>query len=115
MYVALHLRWLTTEKFQRYETVKGGCIPSKNKFEPQKNNKLRWLASDINFKLLDTGYPFAHGPRNRLRIVSSPVSYATKEAGSSDIFYTFLYKGLTVGASFSAVDIQKFDKVVQKV
>ena len=28
--MALHLRWLTTEKFQNYETVKGGCIPSKN-------------------------------------------------------------------------------------
>ena len=34
--VALHLRWLTTEKFQNYETVKGGCIPSKNKFKTQK-------------------------------------------------------------------------------
>ena len=32
------------------------------------------------------------------------------------IFFTHFYtKGLTVGASFSAVDIQKFDKVVQKV
>ena len=28
--VALHLRWLTTEKFQNYATVKDGCIPSKN-------------------------------------------------------------------------------------
>ena len=52
--VALHLRWLTTEKFQNYETVKGGCMPSENKFRTQKNNKLRWLASDINFKLLHT-------------------------------------------------------------
>ena len=33
-------------KFQNYETVKGGCIPSKNKVKTQKNNKLRWLASD---------------------------------------------------------------------
>ena len=31
------------------------CIPSKNKFKTQMNNKLRWLASDINFKLLHTG------------------------------------------------------------
>ena len=50
--VALHVRWLTTEKFQSYETVKGGCIPSKNKFETQKYNKLRWLTFDLNFKLL---------------------------------------------------------------
>ena len=34
--VALHLRWLTTEKFHNYETMKGGCIPSKNKFNAQK-------------------------------------------------------------------------------
>ena len=36
---ALHLRWLTTEKIQNYETVHGGCIPSKNKFflYPYKN------------------------------------------------------------------------------
>ena len=34
--LALHLRWLTTEKFQNYETVKGGCISSKNKFKTQK-------------------------------------------------------------------------------
>ena len=53
--VALHLRWLTTEKFQNYETVKGGCIPSKRKFKTQKNNKLRGLASDFHFKLLHTG------------------------------------------------------------
>ena len=50
--VALHLRCLATEKFQNYETVKGGYIPSKNKF---KNTKLRWLVSDINFKLLHAG------------------------------------------------------------
>ena len=58
--VALHLRWLTTEKFQSYETVKGGCIPSKNKFETQKNIELRWLPSDINSKLLHTGCPITH-------------------------------------------------------
>ena len=58
--VALHLRWLTTEKFQNYEIVKGGCIPSKNKSQIQRNNKLRWLASDINFKLLHTGCLIAH-------------------------------------------------------
>ena len=62
---ALHLRWLTTEKFQNYETVKGGCTPSKYKFKTQRNNKLRWLASDINFKLLSTGCPIAHGLINR--------------------------------------------------
>ena len=58
--VALYLRWLTTEKFQSYETVKDGCIPSRNKFKTQKNNKLRWLASVINFKLLRTGCPIVH-------------------------------------------------------
>ena len=34
--VALHLGWLTTEKIQNNETVKGGCIPSKNKFKTRK-------------------------------------------------------------------------------
>ena len=51
---------LTTKTFQNCETVKGGCIPGKNEFKTQKNNKLRWLASDINFKLLHTGCPIAH-------------------------------------------------------
>ena len=46
--------------FQNYESVKGGCIPSKNKFKTQKYNKLRWLASDINFKVLHTGCPNNH-------------------------------------------------------
>ena len=41
-------------------TVKGNYIPSKNKFKTQKHNKLRWLASNINFKLLHTGCPIAH-------------------------------------------------------
>ena len=36
-------------KFQNYETLKGDCIRSKNKFKTQKNNKLRWLATNINF------------------------------------------------------------------
>ena len=53
------LRLLTTEKFQNYETVKGGCIASKNKFKIQINIKLRWLPSDVNFKLLHTRYPIA--------------------------------------------------------
>ena len=53
--VALHLRWLTTKEFKNYETVKGSCIPSKNTFKTPKSNKLRWLISDINFKLLHTG------------------------------------------------------------
>ena len=34
--VALHLRWLATEKIQNYETIKGGCAASKNKFNTQK-------------------------------------------------------------------------------
>ena len=58
--VALHLRWLTTEKFQNYETVKGACIPSKNNFKTQKHIKLTWLVSDMNFKLLHIGCPIAH-------------------------------------------------------
>ena len=33
---ALHLRWLTTENFQNYETKKGGCFPSENKFKIEK-------------------------------------------------------------------------------
>ena len=53
--------WLTTERFQNNETVKGGYVPSKNKFKNTKNNKLRWLAADINFKLLHSGCPIARG------------------------------------------------------
>ena len=56
---ALRLRWLSTENFQNDETVKGCSIPSKNEFKTQINNKLRWLASDINFKLLHIGCPIA--------------------------------------------------------
>ena len=52
--------WLTNEKFQSHETVKVGCIPSKNKFITQENVKLKWLASDINPKLLHTGCPITH-------------------------------------------------------
>ena len=53
-------------QFQNYETVRGGCIPSKHKFKTQENDKSRWLASDINFKLLHTGCPIAHGPMAEL-------------------------------------------------
>ena len=56
----VHLRWLTIEKFQNYETVKGGCLPRKNNFKTQINDELRCLASDINFKLLHTGCSIAH-------------------------------------------------------
>ena len=45
-------------KFQNYETVRDVVyqvkICSKNK-----KHKLRWLASDTNFKLLHIGYPIA--------------------------------------------------------
>ena len=58
--VALHLRWLTSERFQNYETVKGGRIPSKNKFKTHKNNKLRWLPSDITSDITAT-----HGVSDR--------------------------------------------------
>ena len=58
--VALHLRWCTTEKFNNYEKLKGGCIPSKNKFNTQKNNNLRWLPSVMHFKLLHSGCPITH-------------------------------------------------------
>ena len=37
------------------------CIPSNNEFKTQNTTKLRWLASDINFKLLHTGCPVDHG------------------------------------------------------
>ena len=47
-------------KNSNYETVKGGCITSKYKFKTQMYNKVRWLASDLNFTLLHTGCPNAH-------------------------------------------------------
>ena len=34
--------------------MKGGCIPSKNKFKTQKN-KLRWLATDTNLNCYTLG------------------------------------------------------------
>ena len=61
--MALHIKWLTTKNFRNRETVKGSCIPSKNKFTTHKTNELRWLASDINFKLLHIGFPSAHALR----------------------------------------------------
>ena len=44
------------QRFRNYETVRGSCIDSKH----QKNAKLRWLAAEINFKLLNTRCPIAH-------------------------------------------------------
>ena len=44
-----------------FKKVKGGCIPSKNKFKHKKDNKLRRLASVINLKLLHTWCAIAHG------------------------------------------------------
>ena len=49
------------QKFQNYETVQGGSIPCKKKFKTKINTKLRWLTPDVNFKLLQTGCPIAHG------------------------------------------------------
>ena len=40
--------------------MKGGCIPSKDNFKKQKNNKLRWFATDINVKLLHNWCPIVH-------------------------------------------------------
>ena len=48
--------------FQNYETVKGGCIPSKYEFKTQKYNKIRWLASAINFEPLHIRCPIVHEP-----------------------------------------------------
>ena len=59
--VAPHLRGFTTHKFQNNETVKCGCIPSKNEFKTQKHTKLRSLASDTNLKVLQTWCPIVHG------------------------------------------------------
>ena len=58
----LHLRWLTTENFKiTNETLRGGYVRSKNELkDTNKNNNLRWLATDINFKLLHIGCPIAH-------------------------------------------------------
>ena len=62
MQVQSHLnRKETTEKFENYQTVKGGCIPSKNEVKTQKRIKLRCLASYLNFRLLQTGCPIAYG------------------------------------------------------
>ena len=42
-------------KFQDYETLKGGCVRSKNKFKTQKKSKLRWLATDRNLNCYTLG------------------------------------------------------------
>ena len=44
-------------------------MPSKNNFKAQKHNKLMWLASDINFKVLHTGCPIAHGATAAIKIL----------------------------------------------
>ena len=44
----------SSEKFQNYEILKGGCVRSKNKFKTQKN-KLRLLATDINLNCYKLG------------------------------------------------------------
>ena len=67
MKVALHLRWLSTEKFQNNEAVKGGCIPSKN--------KLRWLASDINFKLHIAAHCYTLGVLSNSNVTQSNLSH----------------------------------------
>ena len=43
--------------------MRDGCIVYQVKIsaKQKKNAKFRWLASDINFKLLRTGCPIAHG------------------------------------------------------
>ena len=51
----LHLRWLITEKFQNYETLKGGCVRSKKSSRHKKSNKLRWLATDMNLNCYTLG------------------------------------------------------------
>ena len=54
--VALHLRWLVTEKFQNNETVKGRCIPNKNECKTQKIS----VKVANKFKLLHAGCPITH-------------------------------------------------------
>ena len=39
----------------KIEILKGGCVLSKNKFKTQKNNKLRWLATDMNLNCYTLG------------------------------------------------------------
>ena len=54
----LHLRWLTTENFKitkHGKVMKSKILRSKNKFKAQKNNKLRWLATDINLNCYTLG------------------------------------------------------------
>ena len=38
----------------------GGCIPNNKNQNTTKNNKSRWLATDMNFKLLHTGFPITY-------------------------------------------------------
>ena len=50
--------------FQNYETVKGGCIPSKNEFKIHLNAKLRWLIADMISKCYTLGV-LSHGIAKR--------------------------------------------------
>ena len=52
----------------RNSGVKGVCIPSKNKLKTQKYTELRWLASEITFKLLNTGCSIDHAFYFNLKI-----------------------------------------------
>ena len=58
--VNLNLNVAHYRKIQHYKTMKGGFIQIKNMFT-RKNNKLRRLGTDIDFKLLHIGCPIAHG------------------------------------------------------
>ena len=44
----LHLRWLTTENFKITKHGKVVVYEVKTSSRHKKNNKLRWLATDIN-------------------------------------------------------------------
>ena len=57
---------MIAEKSQNYETVKGGCIPSKNKFKAQKTISqggspriAHSFKSKVNSKMRAVGHAFA--------------------------------------------------------
>ena len=75
--------------------MKGGCIPSKNKFETQKkNNKLRWCASDIDFKRLHIGCPVTHDQIRLSSVYTKPFHFISNwppvytRTQQSDMLYT---------------------------
>ena len=70
--------------------MKGACIPSKYKFKTQKNNKLKWLASNIISNCWTLGVL-------SLLVIRPKFNTISDEDGVIDQSYLLLLKSIIVG------------------